>query len=308
MIELGQGQATPASGDTSPIKDVDEQSFMAEVIEASQTVPVIVDLWAPWCGPCRQLTPALEAAVTEAGGPVRLAKVNVDENPMLAQQLRAQSIPLVYAFWQGQPVDGFQGAIPPSQIKEFVQKLAALGGGGAEDDGLDAALDAAEQMLEDGAVTDAAETFAAVLGEDDSRVRAYAGLARANLALGQLDQAEAVLNGVPADQADAPEIEAARAALALARQAADAGPLAELRAAVDADPDNHQARLDLATALHASGETEEAVNELLELFRRDREWNAGAAKAQLMTIFDALPAKDPVVLSGRRRLSSMIFA
>jgi putative thioredoxin len=278
------------------------------VVEASQEVPVIVDFWAPWCGPCKQLTPALEKAVTAAGGKVKLVKVNVDENQQIAGQLRVQSLPTVYAFHKGQPVDGFQGALAQSQIDEFVQKLAATAGDAGEADGMTQALEAAEQMLTDGAASDAAQTFAAIAQEDPQNAAAFGGMARAYLALDQPDQAEAVINGVPAEIAEAPEIEAARAAIDLARQAAQAGPVDELRARLESDPDDHQARLDLATALHASGDAAGAVDELLEVFRRAPDWNDGAAKAQLLTIFDALKPNDPVVLNGRRRLSSMIFA
>ncbi len=305
MIELGQTQNAPAAGDL--IKDVSEADFMTEVVEMSQTVPVIVDFWAPWCGPCKTLGPALEAAVTRAKGAVKMAKVNVDENQMIAGQLRVQSIPTVYAFWQGQPVDGFQGAVPPSEIDAFVARVVEAGGG-APDGGLDEALDAADEMLEEGAAADAAQTYAAIAQEDPNNVRAYAGMARAEIALGELDQAEAILNGAPAEIATAPELEAIHAQIALARQAADAGPVAELRAAVDADPSDHQARFDLAQALYANGQAEEAVDELLAIFRADREWNDGAAKTQLFTIFEALKPNDPVVLNGRRKLSSMIFA
>ena len=305
MLELGQGQGAQSGGNL--IKDVSEADFMAEVIEASQTVPVIVDFWAPWCGPCKTLGPALEAAVTKANGAVRMAKVNIDENQMIAGQLRVQSIPTVYAFWQGQPVDGFQGAVPPSEIDAFVERVVGMSGGDASG-GLDDALDAADEMLEAGAASDAAQTYAAILQEDDQSARAYAGLARSYIALDDLDQAEAVLNGAPAEISEAADIEAAHAALALARQAADAGPLGELTAAVDANPDDHQARFDLAQALHAAGQTEEAVDQLLTLFGKDREWNDGAAKTQLFTIFDALKPSDPIVLNGRRKLSSMIFA
>jgi putative thioredoxin len=297
-------QAAPVPGAGDLIKDVTEATFMADVIEASQTVPVIVDFWATWCGPCKTLTPLLESAVKAAKGKVVLAKVDVDKNQNIAAQLRIQSIPTVYAFWQGQPVDGFQGAVPGSEIAKFFDRVAALAGDG----GLADAIEAAEAMLAEGAAVDAAETFAAILGEEPANPAAYGGLVRAHLALGQIDQAQALVDAAPPAVAKAKEVEAARAQIELARQAANAGPETELRAAVAADEADHQARFDLALALHANGKVDEAVEQLLELFRRDREWNDGAAKAQLMTIFDALKPIDPVVLKGRRRLSSMIFA
>ncbi len=301
MLGLGE-KPGPAAGDL--IKDSTEATFMADVIEASRDVPVIVDFWATWCGPCKTLGPALEAAVLAAKGKVKLVKIDVDQNQAISAQMRIQSIPTVYAFWQGQPVDGFQGALPASQIKQFIDKLSALGGDG----GLADALAAAEEMLEQGAIADAAETFAAILEEEPANAAAFGGVARAQIAAGDLDQAEAFLAAAPAELAKTKEVEAARAQLDLARQAANAGPEAELRAAVEADPQNHQARFDLAVALNAAGKVDEAVDQLLDLFRRDREWNDGAARTQLFTIFDALKPQDPIVLKGRRKLSSMIFA
>lgn len=308
MIELGTG-TTPADKAASDlIQDVTEATFMQEVIEASKTVAVIVDFWAPWCGPCKTLGPQLEAAVTAAKGAVKMAKVNVDENQGIASQLRIQSLPTVYAFWQGQPLDGFQGAVPQSEIDAFIARVIEASGGQAANNGLEDAVQAAEEMMTDGTFEDAAQIFAAILEEDANHVVAYAGLVRSHIALEDLDQAEAILNGAPSEISAAPELEAVFAQLALARQAADAGPVAELQAAVDQTPDDLQARFDLAQALHANGDAQAAVDELLELFRRDRDWNDGAAKAQLFTIFDALKPEDSVVLNGRRRLSSLIFA
>ncbi len=301
MFGLGESTAAP-KGDL--IKDGSEATFMVDVIEASRDVPVIVDFWAPWCGPCKTLGPALEAAVLAAKGKARMVKINVDESQMIAQQLRIQSIPTVYAFWQGQPVDGFQGALPGSEIKKFMDRITALGGDG----GLAEAVEAAEAMLAEGAAADAAETFAAILGEEPENAAAYGGLIRAYLAIGDIEQAETLAANAPKAIANAKEIEAARAQIELAKQAAKAGPEQELRAAVEADAGNHQARFDLAAALLAAGKTEEAVDQLLDLFRRDRDWNDGAAKTQLFTIFEALNPKDPIVLAGRRRLSSIIFA
>jgi putative thioredoxin len=300
---FGSADAAPAVADL--IKDGTEATFMKDVIETSREVPVIVDFWAPWCGPCKTLGPALEAAVAAAKGKVKLVKIDVDRAPMLSQQLRIQSIPTVYAFFNGQPVDGFQGALPPSEVKKFVDKLGEMAG---PDGGLVEALAAAEEMLAEGAAADAAETFSAILAEEPENAQAYGGLIRSYLAIGDLDRAQSLADAAPAKISGAAEVVAARAQIDLARQAAKAGPVDLLRAAVAADPEDRQARFDLATALHAAGEVEGAVEALLDLFKLDREWNEGAAKAQLFTIFEALKPQDPIVLKGRRRLSSMIFA
>lgn len=298
--------AAPAGLPTDLIKDGTEASFLQDVIEPSQLVPVIVDFWAPWCGPCKTLGPALEAAVVAAKGRVRMVKIDVDQNQGLSAQLRIQSIPTVYAFFQGQPVDGFQGAQSASEIKRFVDKIAAMGP--EPDNGLADAIVAAETMLTEGAFADALETFAAILEEEPENAAAYAGLIRANLALGNLDTAQELITAAPLALAKSKELDACRAQLELARQAANAGPEADLRAALQKDPANLQVRFDLALALHAAGDTAGSVETLLDLFKLDRDWNNGAARTQLFTIFDALKPQDPVVLQGRRKLSSMIFA
>ena len=300
MIEMGSA----ATADTAaPVKDVTDATFAAEVLDASRETPVVVDFWAPWCGPCKTLGPMLEQAVAKTKGKVRMVKVNVDENQMVAAQLRVQSIPAVFAFVDGRPVDGFMGALPGSEIDQFIKRLIEQAGGGFEE-----ALAAAEQMLDQGAAAEAAQTFAAILGEDPEEPRATGGMIRATLAAGQIEQAKAMLAQVPPSIAQDAAIAAARAAVELAEQASEAGETAELRARLDANPDDHQARFDLAIALSAAHDNKAAVDELLELFRRDREWNDGAAKNQLFKIFEALGPKDPVALTGRRRLSSMIFA
>lgn len=298
---------SPAPG-ANLIKDSSEATFMADVVEASNEVPVIVDFWAPWCGPCKTLGPQLEDAVRAAKGAVKMVKINVDEAQQIAGQLQIQSIPTVYAFHKGQPVDGFQGALPQSEIKAFVDRVVKTAGGDAPGDQLAEAVAAAEEMMTDGATQDALDTFAAILGENPAHPGAYGGMVRAYIALGQLDEAEAHLNGAPIEISKSPELEAAHAQLQLARQAADAGPVTELQEAVDANPEDLQARYDLAQALLAHNRTEEAVDHLLTLFRKDREWNDEAAKAQLFTVFEALKPNDPIALNGRRKLSSMIFA
>jgi len=309
MLELGQGPGQGQDATADLIKDATEASFMADVVEASRDVPVIVDFWATWCGPCKTLGPMLETAVRAAKGKVKMVKIDVDREQRLAgalaqQGLPLQSIPTVVAFHDGRPVDMFQGAVPESQIKDFINRLTAMTGDG----GLAEAVEAAEQMLAEGAAAEAAQVFAGILGEDPEHAGAMGGLARAHLALGEVDRAEGILNTAPDAIATAPELEAVRAQIALTRQAEDAGPLAELQAAVEANPADLQARFDYALALHAAGQVQEAVDQLLDIFRRDRDWNDGAAKAQLFTIFDALKPQDPIALAGRRKLSSMIFA
>ena len=293
--------------DGSLVKEVSEATFMQDVVEASKERPVIVDFWAPWCGPCKTLGPQLEEAVRAANGAVTMAKVNVDENQAIAGQMQVQSIPTVFAFSNGQPVDGFQGAVSASEIKAFVDRVVAANGGEVES-GLDSAVASAEQMLDDGDFEAAIETFSAILEEDANNIKSYIGLIKCHIAVGDLDQAEAILNGIPLEISQSPEIEAVHAQIELAKQARDAGPINELSLLVEKNPDDNDARFKLAQALHGAGQVEDAVDQLLELFKRDREWNDGAAKAQLFTIFEALEPNNEIVLNGRRKLSSLIFA
>ena len=293
--------------DGSLVKEVSEATFMQDVVEASKERPVIVDFWAPWCGPCKTLGPQLEEAVKAANGAVTMAKVNVDENQAIAGQMQVQSIPTVFAFSNGQPVDGFQGAVSASEIKAFVDRVVAANGGEVEI-GLDSAVASAEQMLDDGDFEAAIETFSAILEEDANNIKSYVGLIKCHIAAGDLDQAEAILNGIPLEISQSPEIEAVHAQIELAKQARDAGPINELALLVEKNPDDNDARFKLAQALHGAGQVEDAVDQLLELFKRDREWNDGAAKAQLFTIFEALEPNNEIVLNGRRKLSSLIFA
>ncbi len=293
--------------DGSLIKEVSEATFMQDVVEASKERPVIVDFWAPWCGPCKTLGPQLEEAVKAANGAVTMAKVNVDENQMIAGQMQVQSIPTVFAFSNGQPVDGFQGAVSASEIKAFVERVVAANGGEVEN-GLDSAIASAEQMLNEGDFEAAIETFSAILEEDANNLKSYIGLVKCHIAVDDLDQAEATLNGMPLEISQSPEIESVHAQIELAKQARDAGPINDLALLVEKRPDDHASRFKLAQALHGAGQIEEAVDQLLELFKRDREWDNGAAKSQLFTIFEALEPNNLIVLNGRRKLSSMIFA
>jgi len=303
-MEFGQnapGAAGPA-GDV--IKDSSTAGFGKDVIEASRAQPVIVDFWAPWCGPCKQLTPALEKAVRAAGGKVRLVKINIDEHPALAQQLRVQSIPTVYAFLDGRPVDGFAGAQPESAIKAFVDRL--VGDAGAAD--LEHAISEGEKAFEEGDLQTAAEIFAAVLQEERDNIKALAGLARCYLKTGDLERAEQTLAVAPPEKREAAPLASVRAAIALAKRGQESGNLGELKTRIEANPADHQSRIDLAMALAAAGEKEEAVSHLLESFRRDRKWNEEAARKQLVELFEAWGPKDPATLDGRRRLSSLLFS
>jgi putative thioredoxin len=297
-----------AAGAAPAVKDTTTATFVADVIEASREAAVVVDFWAPWCGPCKQLTPVLEKAVKETRGKVRLVKVNIDQNPELAQQMRIQSIPAVYAFKAGRPVDGFVGALPESQIKTFVQRLAQLPGGEAGPSPIDEAMAAAKEALAAGDVGNASAVFGQILQHEPDHLGATAGLARCAIQSGDTKRAEQILAAVPADKANDPEIVAVKAQLELAKQAAEAGDVAELMEKVAHDHNDHQARFDLAMALFANNKREAAVDELLELFRRARKWNEEAARKQLVKFFEALGPTDPLTISARRRLSAMMFS
>ncbi|KZD12870.1 thioredoxin [Oceanibaculum pacificum] len=306
----GNKSGAPAGGPGGNpyVKDSSTASFMADVIEPSRQQPVIVDFWAPWCGPCKQLGPALEKAVAEAKGAVRMVKINVDENPELSAQLRIQSIPTVYAFFQGQPIDAFQGALPESQVKAFVARLIEAAGGGA-DDGLAEALEQAKLLMEQGEAGQAAALYSRILQHDPENAGAAAGLIRALIAAGRVDQAKAMLAQLPPELAKTPEVTGAAQALSLAEEAAAAaGELASLQGKLAANPDDHEARLQLALALYATGDMEGAADALLESIRRNRTWNEEAARKQLLKFFEAWGPTDPVTALSRRRLSSILFA
>jgi putative thioredoxin len=295
-------------GDAELVKDSDQRSFAKDVLEASRARPVIVDFWAPWCGPCKTLGPIIEKAVKNAKGAVQLVKVNIDENQMLAQQLRIQSIPAVYAFFQGRPVDGFVGALPESQIKQFIDRLVQATGGTAPGEQLAELLEHARAALEGGDVSLAARIYGEILQQEPENPAAVAGMARCYIESGDMVRAKNLLTKLPPAVANHAEVAAVRSSIELAEQAEQAGPVGELEAKVAADPKDHQARLDLATALYAAGKRQEAVDHLLESIRLDRKWNEEAARKQLLKYFEALGFNDPIAVAGRKRLSSILFA
>ncbi len=303
-MEPTPGAPTPQPGGEL-IKDSDTRNFETDVIAASMEVPVIVDFWAPWCGPCKQLGPAIEKAVTEAGGKVRLVKIDIDKSPEVAQAMRIQSIPAVFAFVKGQPVDSFVGAQPESQIKAFIDKL----GGETGPSPVEAALEQAKAALEKQDHDSAAALFGQVLEHEADNADAIAGLTRCLIALGELEAAAETLDRAGEEQADHPEIVSARTALGLAEQgAASSGAIDGLTARVDADGNDHQARLDLAVALFGNGQKEAAIDHLLEIMRRDRAWNDDGARKQLLVFLEAVGFGDPLAVVARRQMSSLMFS
>ncbi|MBV8799703.1 MAG: thioredoxin [Alphaproteobacteria bacterium] len=301
----GVGSGSPGGSGGAYVKDSSIETFAADVLDASRDTPVIVDFWAPWCGPCKQLGPLLEKVVNEAKGAVRLVKVNIDENQEIARQLRIQSIPTVYAFKNGQPVDGFMGAVPESQIRAFVQQLT---GGAAGASPTDDVLAVAEEAFAAGDLGTAAQAYAQALQDEPGHPKAVAGLARCYLKSGDVDRARKTLQLVRPDGAEDESIRAVGAEVSLREQAAMAGDASGLRARIEANSNDHQARYDLALALDAQGDRVGALEALLDIVRRDRNWNEQAARKHLVTLFEAMGPADPRTVEARRKLSSILFA
>jgi putative thioredoxin len=303
QVTVGNGAAAPAAGDL--VKDTSTAAFAADVIQESRRQPVLVDFWAPWCGPCKQLTPVLEKAVKAAGGAVKLVKMNIDEHPSIAGQLGIQSIPAVIAFRDGQPVDGFMGAVPESQVQEFIRKLGGAGNGAAQ---ITEALAAATEARGAGDVQTAAAIYEAVLEQAPETIEAIAGLAELSLEAGDTEGAKAALATVPEAKKDAPALAAVRARMALAKQAASLGNPAELEERLAKDPKDHQARFDLAMIQNTLGERDKAADSLLAIVKADRGWKDDGARNQLLQFFEAWGMTDEATLAARRKLSSLLFS
>jgi putative thioredoxin len=287
-----------------PAKDISTAEFMTEVIEASDRLPVLVDFWAPWCGPCKQLTPALERAVAASRGAVKLVKMNIDDHPEVAGQMGIQSIPAVVAFVNGSPKDAFMGARPEGEIKRFIEKLAGPAGPSA----IDQALEEAARLAAEGAASEAANLYAAILQQEPQNISALAGLGTLYLGMGDVERARGMLAGVPQEKASEPAVASLRAAIELAEQAAKLGNPSELQRRIEADPKDFEARFDLALIHNANGDREAAADELLAIVQRDRKWRDDGARSQLLTFFEAWGLTDPATLYGRRRLSSLLFS
>jgi putative thioredoxin len=303
ILEQGDGPAPQAASDL--IKETTTQTFMKDVIEESKRQPVLIDFWAPWCGPCRQLTPILEKSVRAANGKVKLVKMNIDEHPAIPGQMGIQSIPAVIAFVNGQPADGFMGAVPESQVNSFINKLTA-GMPGAPN--IAEVLKEAETVLAEGDAATAAQIYAEVLAADATNIAALAGLAKCYIATGAIEQARKTLAMVPESRRGDAAVRAVQASVDLAEQAKALGPLTELEQKVAANPLDHQARFELATALNASGKRNEATHHLLEIVKRDRKWNDDGARKQLVQFFDAWGPADEATVDGRKKLSTILFA
>jgi putative thioredoxin len=296
-------QAQPATAEAA-VKDTTTQTFVKDVIEESKRQPVLVDFWAPWCGPCKQLTPVLEKAVKAAKGKVKLVKMNIDDHPAIPGQMGIQSIPAVIAFVNGQPADGFMGALPESQVVAFLERLTKDRIGGEAQD----LLKTADAALAEGDTAGAADLYAQILAEDSANVPALGGLARCYVETGALDEARQTLAMVPEAKRNDASVAAARAALELAEQVKTVGPIGDLEQKVAANPLDHQARFDLAVALNGEGRRVEALEHLLAIVKRDRKWNEDGARKQLVQLFDAWGPTDEATVEGRKRLSSILFA
>jgi putative thioredoxin len=299
--------APPAAPAGDLIKESSEAAFAQDVIEVSQEVPVIVDFWAPWCEPCKQLGPLLEKVVTEANGAVKMVKIDIDQNQNLAQQLRIQSIPAVYAFYQGKPVDAFQGAQPESQIREFVTKLAQTAGT-EEKSPVDEALEQAEALIESGQFEQAGAVYSQVVQHAPDNITAKAGLARCCIETGNTAGAQELIDTLSDDERMDTAFTSVISSLDLAEKAAEAGDLGPLQVAVEANPKDHEARYNLALALYAGGQAEAAIDALIEIIRQNRGWNDDAARLELLKLFEAIGPTDPLTMDGRKKLSSILFS